>query len=223
MDKKLFIQAITKFIFGFIIIALLLFIPAGTLNYWNAWLFIGILFVPMFMVGIILLIKNPDLLRKRLNSRENESEQKVLLVLGGFMFIGGFVFSGLNYRFQWMTLPKWMIVIATIIFLLAYLLYAEVLRENMYLSRIIEVQENQKVIDIGLYGIVRHPMYVSTILLFLSIPLVLGSLVSFLIFLAYPVIIVKRIRNGEQVLERGLEGYSEYKNKVKYKLIPFIW
>ncbi|EGC92673.1 MULTISPECIES: methyltransferase family protein [Turicibacter] len=223
MDKKLFIQAITKFIFGFIIIALLLFIPAGTLNYWNAWLFIGILFVPMFMVGIILLIKNPDLLRKRLNSRENESEQKVLLVLGGFMFIGGFVFSGLNYRFQWMTLPKWMIVIATIIFLLAYLLYAEVLRENMYLSRIIEVQENQKVIDIGLYGIVRHPMYVSTILLFLSIPLVLGSLVSFLIFLAYPVIIVKRIRNEEQVLERGLEGYSEYKNKVKYKLIPFIW
>ena len=223
MDKKLFIQAITKFIFGFIIIALLLFIPAGTLNYWNAWLFIGILFVPMFMVGIILLIKNPDLLRKRLNSRENESEQKVLLVLGGFMFIGGFVFSGLNYRFQWMTLPKWMIVIATIIFLLAYLLYAEVLRENMYLSRIIEVQENQKVIDIGLYGIVRHPMYVSTILLFLSIPLVLGSLVSFLIFLAYPVIIVKRIRNEEQVLERGLERYSEYKNKVKYKLIPFIW
>lgn len=223
MDKKLFIQAITKFIFGFIIIALLLFIPAGTLNYWNAWLFIGILFVPMFMVGIILLIKNPDLLCKRLNSRENESEQKVLLVLGGFMFIGGFVFSGLNYRFQWMTLPKWMIVIATIIFLLAYLLYAEVLRENMYLSRIIEVQENQKVIDIGLYGIVRHPMYVSTILLFLSIPLVLGSLVSFLIFLAYPVIIVKRIRNEEQVLERGLEGYSEYKNKVKYKLIPFIW
>ena len=223
MDKKLFIQAMTKFIFGFIIIALLLFIPAGTLDYWNAWLFIGILFIPMFMVGIILMIKNPDLLSKRLNSKENESEQKVLLLLGGVMFIGGFIISGLNYRFQWMTLPKWMIVIATIIFLLAYILYAEVLRENMYLSRIIEVQENQKVIDIGLYGIVRHPMYVSTILLFLSIPLVLGSLVSFLIFLAYPVIIVKRIRNEEQVLERGLEGYSEYKNKVKYKLIPFIW
>ena len=223
MDKKLFIQAMTKFIFGFIIIALLLFIPAGTLNYWNAWLFIGILFIPMFMVGIILMIKNPDLLSKRLNSKENESEQKVLLLLGGIMFIGGFIVAGLNYRFQWMIIPKWMIIIATIIFLLAYLLYAEVLRENMYLSRIIEVQENQKVIDIGLYGIVRHPMYVSTILLFLSIPLVLGSLVSFLIFLAYPVIIVKRIRNEEQVLERGLEGYSEYKNKVKYKLIPFIW
>ena len=223
MDKKLFIQAITKFIFGFIITALLLFIPAGTLDYWNAWLFIGILFIPMFMVGIILMIKNPDLLSKRLNSKENESEQKVLLLLGGIMFIGGFIVAGLNYRFQWMIIPKWMIIIATIIFLLAYLLYAEVLRENMYLSRIIEVQENQKVIDIGLYGIVRHPMYVSTILLFLSIPLVLGSLVSFLIFLAYPVIIVKRIRNEEQVLERGLEGYSEYKNKVKYKLIPFIW
>ena len=223
MDKKLFIQAMTKFIFGFIITALLLFIPAGTLDYWNAWLFIGILFIPMFMVGIILMINNPDLLRKRLNSKENESEQKVLLLLGGIMFIGGFIVAGLNYRFQWMIIPKWMIIIATIIFLLAYLLYAEVLRENMYLSRIIEVQENQKVIDIGLYGIVRHPMYVSTILLFLSIPLVLGSLVSFLIFLAYPVIIVKRIRNEEQVLERGLERYSEYKNKVKYKLIPFIW
>ena len=223
MDKPLLVQAMTKFILGFILIALLLFIPAGTLDYWNAWLFIGILFIPMFMVGIILMIKNPDLLSKRLNSKENESEQKVLLLLGGVMFIGGFIISGLNYRFQWMTLPKWMIVIATIIFLLAYILYAEVLRENMYLSRIIEVQENQKVIDIGLYGIVRHPMYVSTILLFLSIPLVLGSLVSFLIFLAYPVIIVKRIRNEEQVLERGLEGYLEYKNKVKYKLIPFIW
>ena len=223
MDKKLFIQAMTKFIFGFIITALLLFIPAGTLDYWNAWLFIGILFIPMLIVGTLLMIKNPDLLSKRLNSKENESEQKVLLLLGGIMFIGGFIVAGLNYRFQWMIIPKWMIIIATIIFLLAYLLYAEVLRENMYLSRIIEVQENQKVIDIGLYGIVRHPMYVSTILLFLSIPLVLGSLVSFLIFLAYPVIIVKRIRNEEQVLERGLEGYSEYKNKVKYKLIPFIW
>ena len=223
MDKKLFIQAMTKFIFGFIIIALLLFIPAGTLNYWNAWLFICILFIPMLIVGTLLMIKNPDLLSKRLNSKENESEQKVLLLLGGILFIGGFIVAGLNYRFQWMIIPKWMIIIATIIFLLAYLLYAEVLRENMYLSRIIEVQENQKVIDIGLYGIVRHPMYVSTILLFLSIPLVLGSLVSFLIFLAYPVIIVKRIRNEEQVLERGLERYSEYKNKVKYKLIPFIW
>ncbi len=223
MDKKLFIQAITKFIFGFLIIGLLLFIPAGTLNYWNAWLFIGILFVPMLIVGIILMIKSPDLLRKRLNSKEKESKQEILILLGGIMFICGFVVSGLNYRFEWIILPKWIIFIATIIFLLAYVLYAEVLRENMYLSRIIEIQENQKVIDTGLYGIVRHPMYTSTILLFLSIPLVLGSLFSFLIFLLYPVIIVKRIKNEEQVLEQGLKGYLEYKKKVKYRLIPFIW
>jgi len=223
MDKKLFIQAITKFVFGFLVIGLLLFIPAGTLNYWNAWLFTGILFVPMLIIGIILMIKSPDLLRKRLNSKEKESKQEILILLGGIMFICGFVVSGLNYRFNWIILPKWIIFIATIIFLLAYVLYAEVLRENMYLSRIIEIQENQKVIDTGLYGIVRHPMYSSTILLFLSIPLVLGSIVSFLIFLVYPVIIAKRIKNEEQVLEQGLEGYSEYKKKVKYKVIPFIW
>ena len=223
MDKKLFIQAITKFTFGFIIIALLLFIPAGTLNYLNAWLFIGILFVPMFIVGIILMIKNPDLLRKRLNSKEKEAEQGILLLLGGVMFICGFVVAGLNYRFEWIILPKYIVYIGTIIFLLAYVLYAEVLRENMYLSRIIEVQENQKVIDTGLYGIVRHPMYLSTILLFLSIPLVLGSLFSFLIFMIYPFIIAKRIKNEEKVLEQGLKGYLEYKEKVKYKMIPFIW
>ena len=223
MDKKLFIQAITKFIVGFIIIALLLFIPAGTLNYWNAWIFICILFVPMFIVGIILMIKSPDLLRKRLNSKEKESEQGILLMVCGVMFICGFVVSGLNYRFEWIILPKMIVFIATSIFLFGYLLYAEVLRENMYLSRIIEVQENQKVIDTGLYGIVRHPMYLSTILLFLSIPLVLGSLFSFLIFLIYPVIIARRIRNEEQVLEEGLKGYLEYKKKVKYRVIPFIW
>ena len=223
MDKKLFIQAITKFTFGFIIIALLLFIPAGTLNYLNAWLFIGILFVPMFIVGIILMIKNPDLLRKRLNSKEKEAEQGILLLLGGVMFICGFVVAGLNYRFEWIILPKYIVYIGTIIFLLAYVLYAEVLRENMYLSRIIEVQENQKVIDTGLYGIVRHPMYLSTILLFLSIPLVLGSLFSFLIFMIYPFIIAKRIKNEEKVLEQGLKGYLEYKEKVRYKMIPFIW
>jgi protein-S-isoprenylcysteine O-methyltransferase Ste14 len=223
MDKKLFIQAITKFTFGFIIIALLLFIPAGTLNYLNAWLFIGILFVPMFIVGIILMIKNPDLLRKRLNSKEKEAEQVILLVIGGVMFICGFVVAGLNYRFEWIILPKYIVYIGTIIFLLAYVLYAEVLRENMYLSRIIEVQENQKVIDTGLYGIVRHPMYLSTILLFLSIPLVLGSLFSFLIFMIYPFIIAKRIKNEEKVLEEGLKGYLEYKEKVKYRVIPFIW
>ena len=223
MDKKLFIQAITKFVFGFTIIALLLFISAGTLNYWNAWLFIGILFIPMFIVGIILMIKNPDLLRKRLNAKEKESEQKRVLLLGGIIFISGFVVSGLNYRFQWIILPKWIIVVATIIFLFAYVLYAEVLRENIYLSRTVEIQENQKVIDTGLYGIVRHPMYSSTILLFLSMSLVLGSFFSFLIFLIYPFIMAKRIRNEEQVLEQGLAGYSEYKNKVKYRVIPFIW
>ena len=223
MDKKLFIQAITKFIFGFLIIGVSLFIPAGTLNYWNAWLFIGILFVPMLIVGIILMIKSPDLLRKRLNSKEKESKQQILILLGGVIFICGFVVSGLNYRFEWIILPKWIIFIATIIFLFGYVLYAEVLRENMYLSRIIEVQENQKVIDTGLYGIVRHPMYSSTILLFLSIPLVLGSLFSFLIFMLYPIIIIKRIKNEEQVLEQGLKGYLEYKKKVKYRLIPFIW
>ena len=223
MDKKLFIQAITKFTFGFIIIALLLFIPAGTLNYLNAWLFIGILFVPMFIVGIILMIKSPDLLRKRLNSKEKESEQGILLMVCGVMFICGFVVSGLNYRFEWIILPKMIVFIATSIFLFGYLLYAEVLRENMYLSRIIEIEENQKVIDTGLYSIIRHPMYLSTILLFLSIPLVLGSLLSFLIFMIYPFIIAKRIKNEEQVLEQGLEGYWEYKKKVKYKVIPFIW
>ena len=223
MDKKLFIQAITKFIFGFIVIALLLFIPAGTLNYWNAWLFICILFVPMFIVGIILMIKNPNLLRKRLNAKEKESEQEMLLLLGGVMFICGFIVSGLNYRLNWIILPKRIVFIATLIFISTYILYGEVLRENMYLSRIIEIQEDQKVIDTGLYSIVRHPMYSSTILLFLSIPLILGSLLSFLIFMLYPIIIANRIKNEEQVLEQGLKGYSEYKKKVKYKVVPFIW
>ena len=223
MDKKLFIQAITKFILGFIIIALLLFLPAGTLNYWNAWLFICILFVPMFIVGIILMIKNSNLLRKRLNAKEKESEQEMLLLLGGVMFICGFIVSGLNYRLNWIILPKRIVFIATLIFISTYILYGEVLRENMYLSRIIEIQEDQKVIDTGLYSIVRHPMYSSTILLFLSIPLILGSLLSFLIFMLYPIIIANRIKNEEQVLEQGLKGYSEYKKKVKYKVVPFIW
>ena len=223
MDKKLFMRAITKFILGFVLIALLLFIPSGTLNYWNAWLFICILFVPMFIVGIILMIKNPNLLRKRLNAKEKESEQEMLLLLGGVMFICGFIVSGLNYMLNWIILPKRIVFIATLIFISTYILYGEVLRENMYLSRIIEIQEDQKVIDTGLYSIVRHPMYSSTILLFLSIPLILGSLLSFLIFMLYPIIIANRIKNEEQVLEQGLKGYSEYKKKVKYKVVPFIW
>ena len=214
MDRKLFIQAITKFIMGFIIISLFLFIPAGTLNYWNAWLFIFILFIPMFIVGIILMIKNPDLLRKRLNSKEKESKQEILIRVSLVMFISGFIVAGLNYRFKWLILPRWIIVISTIIFLFAYVLYAEVLRENAYLSRIIEIQENQKVIDTGLYKVVRYPMYLSTILLFLSMSLVLGSLFSFIIFLIYPVIVVKRIKNEEEVLERNLYGYLEYKSNI---------
>ncbi len=223
MDIKLFTQAVTKFIAGFIVVSILLFIPAGTLDYWNAWIFIGILFIPMFIAGIILMIKNPALLRKRLNAKEKETDQKAVILFSGLMFISGFIISGMNYRFQWLILPKWIVVAATVAFLLAYLLYAEVLRENTYLSRTVEVQVNQKVIDTGLYGIVRHPMYSSTILLFLSMPLVLGSFISFIIFCAYPFIIAKRINNEEQVLERELAGYSEYKNKVKYRIIPFIW
>ena len=223
MDKKLFIQAIVKYISGLILVSILLFIPAGTLNYWNAWLFIGALFVPMLIFGIVLMIRNPELLRKRLNAKEKEAEQKSVILFGGLMFVGGFVVAGLDYRFQWLVLPEWLVIAATVVLLFAYLLYAEVLRENAYLSRTIEVQEGQKVIDSGLYGIVRHPMYVSTILLYLSMPLVLGSFFSFLVFLIYPVITVKRIRNEEEVLGKSLEGYSEYKKRVKYRLIPFIW
>jgi protein-S-isoprenylcysteine O-methyltransferase Ste14 len=223
LDKKLFIQAIVKYVSGLILVSILLFIPAGTLNYWNAWMFIGALCVPMLIVGIVLMIRNPELLRKRLNAKEKEAEQKSVILFGGLMFVIGFVVAGLDYRFQWLVLPEWLVIAATVVLLFAYLLYAEVLRENAYLSRTIEVQEGQKVIDSGLYGIVRHPMYVSTILLFLSMPLVLGSFFSFLVFLIYPVITVKRIRNEEEVLEKSLEGYSEYKKRVKYRLIPFIW
>ncbi len=223
MDKKLLVQAIAKYLLGLILVSLLLFIPAGTLKYWNAWLFMGILFVPMLAVGIMLAIKNPELLRKRLNSREKEVEQKSVLLIGGLMFICGFVIAGFDYRFQWSVLPQWLVVAASVVFFFAYLIYAEVLRENMYLSRTIEIQENQRVIDTGLYGIVRHPMYASTILLFLSMPLVLGSFFSFLVFFVYPFIIARRIRNEEDVLEKSLEGYSDYKKRVKYRLVPFIW
>lgn len=223
MDTRLFIQAIGKYILGILLISSLLFIPAGTMKYWNAWLLIGILFIPMLIIGIILMIKNPELLRKRLNSKEKEQKQKSVIVLGGLMFICGFVVAGLDYRYQWFILPKWVVIAAAVLFLFSYLLYAEVLRENTYLSRIIEVQENQKVIDTGLYGIIRHPMYLSTLFLFLSMPLVLGSLFSFIIFLIYPVIMVKRIRNEEQVLEKDLEGYLDYEKRIKFRVIPFIW
>ena len=223
MDVKLFCQAIVKFTLGLIIVGVLLFVPAGSLNYWNGWIFIGLLFIPMFFAGIILMIKNPELLRKRLNAKEKEREQKQVLVFSGLMFLSGFIFAGLNYRYNWITIPNTVVIVSSITFVIAYILYAEVLRENAYLSRTIEVQENQKVIDSGLYGIVRHPMYASTLFLFLSMPLILGSLISFIIFLTYPIIIAKRIKNEEEVLEKDLEGYAEYKKKVKYKLIPFVW
>ena len=223
MNIKLFIQAIIKYALGVLIVGSLLFIPAKSFEYWNGWLFMGLLFIPMFIAGIILMIKNPELLRKRLNAKEQENEQKWVLLLSGLMFIAGFIVAGLNYRYKWIEMPNVITIISSILFIIAYILYAEVLRENTYLSRTIEVQENQKVIDTGLYGIVRHPMYAATILLFLSIPLVLGSIISFIIFLFYPIIIGRRIKNEEKVLEEGLKGYTEYKKKVKYKVIPFVW
>lgn len=223
MNIKLFIQAIVKMIAGVISVGILLFVPAQTFEYWNAWLFIGLLFIPMFIAGIILMIKSPELLKKRLNVKETEKEQKKVILLSAIMFILGFISAGLSYRFQFLMIPKLLTIIASIIFILAYFLYAEVIRENPYLSRVIEVQENQKVIDTGLYRLVRHPMYFATLLLFLSIPLILGSLVSFTIFLTYPFIIAKRMKNEEEFLEKELDGYTEYKKKVKYKLIPLVW
>ena len=223
MNTKLFFEAIIKFILGVAIIGLLIFVPANTINYWNGWLFMGLLFIPMFLAGLFMMVKSPDLLRKRLNTKEKQNEQKLVVKLSGLMFLVGFIIAGLNYRYGWITIPDYMVMISSVVFIISYILYAEVLRENAYLSRTIEVQENQKVVDTGLYGIVRHPMYAATILLFLSMPLVLGSVISFIIFLVYPFIIAKRIKNEEEVLEKELKGYSEYKKKVKYKMIPFIW
>ena len=223
MNIKLFFQAIIKFILGVLIIGLLIFIPANTINYWNGWLFMGLLFIPMFVAGIIMMIKSPELLKKRLNAKEKEIEQKQVVLYSGLMFLVGFIIAGLNYRYNWVVMPTSIVIVSSVIFIIAYILYAEVLRENTYLSRTIEVQENQKVVDIGLYSIVRHPMYAATVLLFLSMPLILGSVISFIIFLIYPFIISKRIKNEEEVLEKELVGYTDYKKKVKYKLIPFIW
>ena len=223
MDTKLFSQALTKFLLGVIIFGLLIFLPAGSLHYWQGWLLMGILFVPMFVAGLLLMVKNPELLRKRLNAKEEEKEQKSVVALSGMMFVAAFVVAGLNWRFQWVMLPDWAVWLAAALFLFGYVLYAEVLRENTYLSRTIEVQEDQKVIDTGLYGIVRHPMYTATIILFLSMPLVLASPISFLIMLLYIPLIAKRIRNEEVVLEEGLKGYREYKQRVKYKVLPYVW
>ena len=223
MDIKLFFQALSKFLIGLIIICILLFIPAGTINYPNGWLFIALLFIPMLFAGIIMLFKSPDLLRRRLNAKEEEDEQKTVILVSGIIFLLAFILAGLNFRFGWFNLPSIVVIIASVIFLLAYIMYAEVLRENEYLSRTVEVSENQKVVDSGLYGIVRHPMYTSTIFLFLSMPLVLDSIFSFIVMLVYPIMIMFRIRNEERVLENELIGYEEYKEKVKYKLIPYLW
>ena len=223
MNKKLFLQAIVKYLAGLLIFGLLLFLPAGTFKYPNGWLMITVLFVPMFIAGIVMMFKNPELLKKRLNAKEEEKEQKGVVAFSGIMFITAFVAAGLSFRFKWLLLPKQAVIIGTVIFLLAYAMYAEVLRENTFLSRTIEVQENQKVIDTGLYGIVRHPMYSATLFLFLSMGIILGSLISFAILLLYIPIIGKRMKNEEKVLEEGLEGYKEYKLKVKHKVIPFIW
>lgn len=220
---KLLMEAITKFLLGLIIIGILLFIPAASVNYLNAWLFIGLLFIPMFIAGLIMMIKNPKLLKSRLNAKEKETTQKGVVLLSGIMFILGFTIAGFNFRFRWIIMPNMVVIIASVIFIISYILYAEVLRENTYLSRTIEVTDNQKVIDTGMYGVVRHPMYLITIVLFLMIPLILNSLISFFIFLIYPFIIVKRINNEEEVLKRELKGYPEYIKKVKYRLIPFIW
>ena len=223
MSKKLFVQAIAKFLLGVVLVGALIFLPAGTTAFLGGWLLMGILFVPMFFAGIVMMLKNPDMLKKRLNAKEKESEQSLVVKLSGLMFLAGFILAGLDFRFGWLPLPKGVSIGAAVVFVIAYALYAEVLRENTYLSRTIEVQEGQKVIDTGLYGIVRHPMYAVTLLLFMSMPLVLGSAISFVVFLAYPFIIAKRLKNEETLLEKELDGYAEYKKKVKYRLIPFIW
>ena len=223
MENNLLTQALAKFFLGVIILGILIFLPAWSLHYWQGWLLMGILFVPMFVAGLVMLAKNPDLLRKRLNAKEQEAEQKTVVKLSGLLFITAFVAAGINWRFGWWVLPDWAVWVAAGLFLASYLLYAEALRENTFLSRTIEVQENQKIIDTGLYGIVRHPMYMATTILFLAMPLVLASPFSFLIMLGYIPVIAKRIKNEEKVLEEGLVGYAEYKKKVKYRILPFIW
>ena len=223
MNRNLLTQALIKFLAGIILTGLLVFLPAGSFAYWQGWLLMGILFIPMFLAGIVMLVKSPDLLSKRLNAKEKESAQKTVVALSGLLFIISFVTAGLSWRFNWWILPDWAVWIAAVLFILSYILYAEVLRENEYLSRTIEVQEGQKVIDTGLYGIVRHPMYMTTVIMFLSMPLVLGSPISFIIMLGYIPVIAKRIRNEEMVLSEGLDGYKEYMKRVKYKVVPFIW
>ena len=223
MNKSLLTQTLIKLVSGLLLICILIFLPAGSFSFWQGWLFIGILFIPMLIAGVILMRKNPDLLRKRLDAKEKESEQRTVVAMSGFLFLAAFIIAGLNWRFGWWLIPDWAVWVAAGMFLCSYVLYAEVLRENTYLSRTIEVQKGQKVIDTGLYGIVRHPMYMATIILFLSMQLVLASPISFFIMLGYIPVIAKRINNEEHVLEEGLDGYKEYKEKVKNKIIPGIW
>ena len=223
MDKDLLIQSTTKFFLGIIILGVLLFLPAGSFHYWHGWLLMGLLFIPMFIVGLVMMSLKPELLKKRLNTKEKEDEQKTVVVISGMLFIAAFLIAGLNWRFGWWALPDWVVWMAAVLFLASYLLYAEVLRENAYLSRTIEIQENHKLIDTGLYGIVRHPMYMATTALFLTMPLVLASPISFLIMLGYIPVVAKRIRNEETILENGLEGYKDYKKRVKNKMIPLVW
>ena len=223
MKKNLAAQAAAKFLVGAVLVALLLFVPAGTLRYGGAWLFLALLFVPMAIVGAVLLKKNPDLLRKRLDSKEKAAQQRSVVGLSGLMFLAGFVLAGLDARFGWTAVPPWVTVTAALVFLAAYGLYAEVMRENTYLSRTIEVQADQPVVSTGLYGVVRHPMYAVTVLLFLAMPLVLGSWVSFAVFLVYPLLIAARIRHEEALLARELAGYAEYMQKVRWRMIPFVW
>lgn len=220
---KLLFSALIKFIIGLLLVGLLIFLPAGTLNYTGGLAFIALLFIPIFIMGIVLLLKAPDLLKKRLDGKEKENTQKGIVAFSALIFLGGFIVAGLDFRFGWSNIHGAVQIIASVLFLASYGLYAEVMRENAYLSRTIEVQENQKVIDTGLYGIVRHPMYMATILLFLMIPLILGSWYSFVIFLTYPIILALRIKNEERVLTEQLTGYTEYKQKVKYKIVPFVW
>ena len=223
MSKKLFFEAICKFLLGVLLIGVLVFVPAGTMEYANGWLFMGVLFIPMFIAGVVMMIKNPKLLASRLNAKEKQKQQSVVIKLSGLMFVVGFILAGLDYRFGWFPTKRWVSNVAVVLFLLSYLMWAEVLRENAYLARTIKVEEGQKVVDTGLYGIVRHPMYLATVILFLSMPLILGSWISFFVFLAYPILIVFRVIYEEKLLEEELDGYTEYKKKVKYRLIPFIW
>lgn len=223
MTVRLCIQVMTRIILGFMLIAISIFLPAGTLSFFNGWLLLGLLFVPMVLAGLVLMLKNPALLKKRLQAKEPRQEQVAVIKWSALMFLAGFIVAGLNHRFDWYILPEGVVMAAAIVFLIAYLLYAEVLRENTYLSRTIQVEEDQTVIDTGLYGIVRHPMYSATILLFLSMPLMLGCVFSFLIFLTYPLILAKRIKDEESLLENELEGYREYQQRVRYRLIPFVW